>query len=58
MAELFRSLVLQIISKECYEKYFYEMDFFDGKLTYGKMIFRIEINCVVYLSQETASSCY
>lgn len=30
MTELIKDLVLQIISKECYEKYFYEMDFFDG----------------------------
>jgi len=31
MTELYKNLVLQVISKECYEKYFYEMDFFDGE---------------------------
>jgi len=30
MTELYKNLVLQVISPECYEKYFYEMNFFDG----------------------------
>ncbi|KAG4072374.1 hypothetical protein HA402_004306 [Bradysia odoriphaga] len=29
MSELIKNVVLQTISKECYEKYFYEMNFFD-----------------------------
>lgn len=36
MGELFKNLALQLISNECYEKYFHEMDFFDGKLTHEK----------------------
>lgn len=43
MTALFKSLVLQLISEECYAKYFYEMDFFDGELIMRKFI-QIEIN--------------
>lgn len=31
MAELIRNLVVNVLSLKCYEKYFIESDFFDGK---------------------------
>lgn len=34
MASLIRSLALQLVSVKCYEKYFFENDFFDGKFSH------------------------
>lgn len=48
MSELFKNLVLQTISKECYEKYFLELDFFDGKLIDKKKRFsKVETNFLI-----------
>lgn len=34
MAELFRTLALQLISEKCYETYFFDNNFFDGKFPF------------------------
>lgn len=47
MASVIRSLILQLVSDKCYEKYFYENDFFDGKMKVAHPLLSI-FNSFIY----------